>query len=317
MEDIDLLCEVSRLYYECNLTQTEISAKVHTSRSTVSRLLQEARDKGVVEIIIHYPWNRSPEIEQEFLSRFGLKDVRILDSQNLKPDDVAKGVYQLGARYMQSLLRENMLLGISWGRTIYHTIQRLRPEQKIPLKVIQLFGAANSSNRMTDGPDLVRQLANLLGGECYFIHAPLFIGSPKAKEALLSDPHIKKTLALAYKADVALTGIGSISDDATDNRSSSSYLTAADIEQLKNQGSVGHICAQHYDIHGNILDTDIHKGLIGIPLNSLHNIKQVVGIAYGESKVIPLLGALRGKHINTLITDTVTANKVLTMHAIS
>jgi DNA-binding transcriptional regulator LsrR (DeoR family) len=317
MEDIDLLCEIARLYYECNLTQSEISTKVHTSRSTVSRLLQEARDKGIVEIIIHYPWNRSPEIEQEFLTRFALKDVRILDSQNLKPEDVAKGVYQLGAKYLQSLLTEHMLLGITWGRTVYHTIQKLRPEQKLPLKVVQLFGAANSSNRMIDGPDLVRQLANLFGGECYFIHAPLFIGNLKAKEALLSDPYIKKTLALAHKVDIALTGIGSLSDDAKDNRSSSSYLTAEDLARLKQQGSVGHICAQHYDIHGNIVDTELHKGLIGLPLSSLHNIKQVVGIAFGESKIAPLLGALRGKHINTLITDTVTANKVLTLQALS
>lgn len=308
MEDNELLCEVASLYYEHNLTQAEISSKVHTSRSTVSRLLQEARDKGVVEIIIHYPRGRSPEIEQEFLTRFGLKDIRILDSHAMRKEDIAKGVYQLAARYIQSILKENMLLGTSWGKTIHNTIQMLRPEQKIPIKVIQLFGAANAPNRMTDGPDLVRQLANLIGGECHFIHAPLFVGNPKAKEALLQDQHIKQTLALAHRVDIVLTGIGSLSDET---RTSSSYLTPEAINQLKAQGAIGHICAQHYDIHGNILDTDIHKGLIGISLHSLHNIKQVVGIAYGESKVEPLLGALRGKYINTLITDTTTANKVL------
>jgi DNA-binding transcriptional regulator LsrR (DeoR family) len=316
MEGIDLLCEVAKLYYEDNLTQSEISSKVHTSRSTISRLLQEARDKKIVEIIIHYPWARSPEIEQEFLTRFGLTDVRILNSYALKTEDIGKGVYQLSANFILSILKENMILGTSWGRTIHNTIQMLRPKQKIPIKIIQLFGAANVSNRMTDGPDLVRQLANLIGGECHFIHAPLFVGNPKAKEALLQDQHIKHTLALAHCVDIALTGIGSLNDEVKDNCTSTSYLTAEAISQLKAQGAVGHICAQHYDIHGNILDTDIHKGLIGISLNSLHNIKQVVGIAYGETKVKPLLGALRGKYINTLITDTTTANKVLALHEI-
>lgn len=316
MEDTELLCEVAHLYYEQQLTQSQISAKVHTSRSTVSRLLQEARDRGIVEIIIHYPRGRSPEIEQEMIARFGLKEVRILDSHAMKDEDITKGVYQLAARYIQSILKENILLGTSWGRTVYNTIQRLQITQKIPLKVVQLFGAANLPNRMTDGPDLVRQLANLLGGECYFIHAPLFVGNPKAKEALLQDHHIKQALTLAHKVDIALTGIGSLSEDSNDRRSSSSYLTADDVRKLKNQGAIGHICAQHYDIHGNIVDTDIHKGLIGVSLPALHHIKQVVGIAYGEEKVLPLLGALRGRYINTLITDTATANRVLEMHAI-
>ena len=53
MEELDLLAEVARLYYEKNMTQSEISRHIHTSRSTVSRLLQDARDRSVVEIIIH------------------------------------------------------------------------------------------------------------------------------------------------------------------------------------------------------------------------------------------------------------------------
>jgi DNA-binding transcriptional regulator LsrR (DeoR family) len=313
MEDIELLCEVARLYYENNLTQNEISTQVHTSRSTVSRLLQEAREKGIVEIIIHYPWDRSLEFEQEFSTRFGLSDVRILDSNRLKQEDIAKGVHQLAARYIQGLLKPNMLLGISWGRTIYHTIQKLRPEQKLPVKIIQLFGAANVTNHLTDGPDLVRQMAKIFGGECHFIHAPLFIENAKAKEALLQDRHIKQTLTLASQADVALTGIGSLEDTLIDSHTSSSYLSPGAVRELQSLGAVGHICAQYYDIHGNIIDTAIHRGIIGISIHTLHKIKQVVGIAHGDSKVKPILGALRGKYINTLITDTTTANKVLSM----
>ncbi|WP_346353945.1 sugar-binding transcriptional regulator [Azotosporobacter soli] len=312
MEDIELLCEVSRLYYENNMTQNDIAKQIHTSRPTVSRLLQEARDKGVVEIIIHYPWDRSPQLEQELISRFGLMDIRVLDSSRLSGDDVLIGVCRLAARYLQGVLKENTTLGLSWGQTMYHTIQQLRPEQQFPIKVIQLFGAANSANRLTDGPDLVRQLANLYGGECYYIHAPLFVENSETRTALLQDPHINETLLMAREADIALTGIGSL--DKTQNMTASRYLDKKMIDALKAQGSIGHICAQHYDINGQVLATDIHQRLIGISLDDLHKIRQVIGVACGKVKVPSILGALRGQLINTLITDDVTARQVLELH---
>ncbi len=312
MEDIELLCEVSRLYYENNMTQNDIAKQIHTSRPTVSRLLQEARDKGVVEIIIHYPWDRSPQLEQELTSRFGLMDIRVLDSSRLSGDDVLIGVCRLAARYLQGVLKENTSLGLSWGQTMYHTIQQLRPEQQFPIKVIQLFGAANSANRLTDGPDLVRQLANLYGGECYYIHAPLFVESSDTRTALLQDPHINETLSMAREADIALTGIGSL--DKTQNMTASRYLDKKMIDALKAQGSIGHICAQHYDINGQVLSTDIHQRLIGISLDDLRKIRQVIGVACGNVKVPSILGALRGQLINTLVTDDVTARQVLELN---
>ena len=66
MVQADLLARVASLYYEDNLTQAEISRHVHTSRSTVSRLLRQARDSGIVEITIHYPWRRVLELDGDW-----------------------------------------------------------------------------------------------------------------------------------------------------------------------------------------------------------------------------------------------------------
>ena len=51
----DLLAQVASLYYEDRLTQDEIARRVGTSRSTISRMLGQAREIGVVEIVVHYP----------------------------------------------------------------------------------------------------------------------------------------------------------------------------------------------------------------------------------------------------------------------
>ena len=49
---IQLLKKIATMYYIEHLTQAEIGRSLNMSRSTVSRLLQEARDKGVVTITV-------------------------------------------------------------------------------------------------------------------------------------------------------------------------------------------------------------------------------------------------------------------------
>jgi len=310
MEEMDLLSEVARLYYENDLTQSEIAKKIHTSRSTVSRLLQEAREKKVVEIRIHYPWDRASALEQKFQTLFNLKDVRILESHGRKPDEALKGVAMLAARYLSSILKDGSVLGMSWGRTIYQTVQLMQPDRTISIKVVQLFGAAVPNSKI-DGPDVVRQFAGKYNGDYYSIYAPLFVDSSEAKQALLQDPHIRESLLLAQKADIVLTGIGSLESTLAPSQTWLGYLSREAINQLRKQGAVGHICAHHYDISGRILNIDLHRGIIGSGFDVLHKTPLVIGVASGEGKARAILGALRGHHINTLITDDVTAQLLL------
>ena len=64
-DDTGLLVEVAKLYYEEQLTQAQIGRQLQTSRSTVSRLLKEARDQGVVKITIQYKWVRDSALERD------------------------------------------------------------------------------------------------------------------------------------------------------------------------------------------------------------------------------------------------------------
>lgn len=312
MEELEMLSEVARLYYDNNMTQSEIAKQIHTSRSTVSRLLNEAREKKVVEITIHYPWDRSPQLEQQLASRFGLKDIRVLESRGRRGDEALRGVSLLAARYIDGVVKENSILGVSWGKAVHNTVELLKPERKLPIKVVQLFGAAIPNSR-TDGFDVVRRTAATYGGECYYIHAPLFVDSAEAKEALLENPHIKETLRIAAKADIIVTGIGSLEPTVSPSQTWIGYLSKEAIAELKGKGAAGHICAHHYDITGNVLPIKLHEGIVGIDIEILKKVPVVIGVASGIEKARAIFGALNGKLINTLITDDSTAEKVLAL----
>ena len=49
-----------------------IAAELHTSRSTVSRLLGFARERGLIEFRLHNPFEATPQLEREIGERYGI-----------------------------------------------------------------------------------------------------------------------------------------------------------------------------------------------------------------------------------------------------
>ena len=308
----ELLAQVASLYYEDHLTQDEIARRVGTSRSTVSRMLDEARQAGVVEIVVHYPWKTVPPLEDELAARFGLRGARVLAGQGRPYEEIVRGLGALAARYLESILVADTTLGISWGVAVHSTVRALRPERHLPLTVVQMVGAVGEGNPLMDGPDLARLLAEVYGGEYRYLHAPLIVEDAHAREALLQEPRIRETLALARRADVALVGIGAPAPEVY-SLLRAGYVDRGALAQLRALGVVGDVCARHYDAQGVELDIELNRRIVGIELEALHGIGQVIGVAGGEAKAEAILGALRGGHVNVLVTDDAAAQKVLAL----
>ena len=69
-----LMSEVATLYYKKNMTQQEIAETLHLSRQTVSKLLSDAIEEKIVEIIIHDPQKDCKELEERIRAAFGIRD---------------------------------------------------------------------------------------------------------------------------------------------------------------------------------------------------------------------------------------------------
>ena len=309
-EKLALLAETARLYYEENLTQSEVGKKLHMSRSKVSRLLKKAKEEEIVEININYPWKRSIKLEQELKSKYNLNKVKVLKNNNLEYEELLNGLGSLTSNYVNNIIEDISILGLSWGKTIYNVVNSISPNKKVSIKVVQIMGATSSKNPTIDAPDLIRKLATAYGGNYYYLHAPLYIENDIAQKALMKQPAIVETISLAKKSDIVLTGIGSLSNNIK-NHLWDKYLNEKDLKKMKKMGAVGHICAHFYDINGRIIPTEKHNKIVGINMNDLKNINKVVGIAGGNSKFESILGALRGNYLDILITDENIARKVI------
>ncbi|MGF1503577.1 MAG: sugar-binding transcriptional regulator [Anaerolineae bacterium] len=306
-----MLAEVASLYYESGLNQAEIASRLGLSRTSISRLLSEARDLGVVQISIRWPDDSSGDLGTRLKRAFGLRDAYIVRAGARGHTQLAATLGSVAAQQLERRLEDNMIFGISWNTGVYQVVQAFRAARKLGVTVVQLTGSAGTINPLVDGPDLSAWLAHMLGGQYYNIPAPLVVNDPATREALLHDHTIAEALALAHSADIALVGIGSVLPPL--NRLlQSGYLTAAALDAIKEVGAAGELLTTFYDINGAILPLEFHKRTIGLPLADLPSVGYVMGVGAGREQVPAILGALRGGYLDCLVTDDIAAKEILT-----
>jgi DNA-binding transcriptional regulator LsrR (DeoR family) len=97
-----LLYKIAKAYYEDGLTQGQIGKRFGLSRIKVSRLLQQARDERIVQIMITPPQDSNAELERKLEARYGLNEVVVISPSNY---DKAVIVQELGPAAVDCLLR--------------------------------------------------------------------------------------------------------------------------------------------------------------------------------------------------------------------
>lgn len=308
MSDDDLLYYVAKLYYEQRRTQLEIAKTVKTSRSTVSRLLQEAVDRKIVSIAINYPWCRNNDLESRICAKFGLRAVRVLDGDEHAEKKIFAGTGKLAAQLIDEHVKDGDILGISYGRSVAYTAAALAPEHKASITAVPIIGALGSDNNAIDGPELVQKFAHAYGGGYAYLPGPLLVKDERTRDALMQVPQIADTLALARKSNIVVIGIGDVSHKSLIWRG---YLDKRGLDWVISRGATGHMCGQFFDENGRVLAISTNRRSIGIGLEALRSIDFVIAVACGKQKAQAILGALRGRYCNALVTDAAAAKEML------
>jgi DNA-binding transcriptional regulator LsrR (DeoR family) len=307
----DLLADVAEMYYLEGQTQAQIAKQIHLTRSMVSRLLDEARNKGIVEFRVHRQLRFDEALGQELSRRFNLESAHVVVLRNAGSNRTLEAVGIGAAEVLKLQLLPDMILGLAWGTFIRATVDAFELDEPLPgIRVVQLVGAGDSRIKDYDGHALVQRMAHLTGGEGIFLNAPIMVDTEQSAQSLLSSKTIRETIQLGRKSDLALLGIGS-----TDPRYStfyhSGYFNMADLTKLQQDGAVGNVCGMHFTLKGELTSLDLQHRLVTITQEDLFRIKIRLGVAGGMGKVDPILGALRGGFINTLVTDNYAAAALL------
>jgi DNA-binding transcriptional regulator LsrR (DeoR family) len=308
----ELLATVASLYYRLNQSQAQIAARLDVSIATISRYLKEARERGIVEFHIRMPIPRDFELEQTFIQRYGLKDAYILQTSG-EGDNAAllASIGKLASVYLEHVIGSfppGASIGVAWGTGVHAAVSALPDHFAQSIDVVQLLGGVGEL--VVDSPDLGRTVAQKLGGRHYDLHAPVLVERATSRDLFLQEPVVLDGILRARAVRLAITGIGSVTEDA------SSFLRAglfsrADLAALRQQGAVGETCGRFYDVHGRHGQFEINQRIIGLELDDLRAIPASVAVARGLAKAPAILGALRGGFMRVLATDDLTARAVL------
>jgi len=313
-----LKAKISRMYYYQGMTKQEIAQRLRMSRFRVSRLLDQAREEGIVQIKIVEPASTSVEIEERLEERFGLRRAIVVKTGSQSEQGIKEAIGRAAAECLVDVLKDGDVLGIAWGTTVNEVVKALPPRLEVDIKVVQITGGLNQVAIDINAIDLTRRVAEICNAEYYLLHAPAMVSSIAARQALLADSGIKKTLDMCNQVNVTLTGIGVLFPELISTHSTyykAGYIKDDDLEVLKRNRVVGDIFAHFFDIEGRICDNELEERIIGISTAQLKNVQCSIGVAGGLHKSPAILGALRGKLINFLITDYATAKDILARDA--
>ncbi|MGH3176256.1 MAG: sugar-binding transcriptional regulator, partial [Streptosporangiaceae bacterium] len=243
---------------------------------------------------------------------FGLAEALVVPDHEKEPfDHHAKNarVGLGGAQFMSTHLRPGASLGVGWGETVSRVIAATSFGTVGPVYMVTLTGGVEGylQTILSSKGEIASEPAHLTSATV--IPIPIMASSSGLAAALRAEPTIQQVLKQACDVEYALVGVGTPTADATIVHTG--YLNAEDSRGLRERGVVGDILGQFFDASGDVVDLPIHDRRIGIELADLRRIPKVVGVAGGEHKAEAILGALHGGFLDVLVTNELTAIRLL------
>ena len=308
-EAIRQIYTVLMLHFIEGMKQNEISQKMNLSPSKVNRLISQGKKLGMVKISIESPFQSLVELERKLKGIGRLSDAVVTPTVSGSQETTLQQVGRAAGNQLLESLRDGDVIAITGGKAVSAVVENLRPERQFDVTVVPLTGGVQGKF-YTDVNHLASRLAEKLGGRTMLLHAPLFAESATQRDLLREMAPVREVFNLGRKAAIALVGIGSVLTPG------SSYydlhlLPDLDPEELLRKGICGEFLAHLICADGQVADHPLNERLVALSPAEIAQCRRVIGVAAGPAKVQPILAALRGRFLHTLVTDEETAARAL------
>ena len=285
-----LMAKAAWYYYFENLTQQQISDRIGISRLRVVRLLEKARETGMIQFSLRRGNEARLEAEKQLMERYGLEDV-FLVPEPADPAMTNANIAKAASMYIHERLKENSVINIGYGDTPGRVLNNLATIAENTITCVSLTGGVSHY--------LPNTLSNVFNAKLHLIPAPLLASTSEMAEAIRKEESIQQISRMISHAELSVVGIGSMDMSATIFHSGI----------LNNNDLLSHFL----DSEGNQVNSAIEERLFATSLEKLRNLKHVIGVAAGRVKAEAIRAALKGQILDILITDTDTAQAIQDM----
>jgi DNA-binding transcriptional regulator LsrR (DeoR family) len=313
IDELRLMTKVARMYYEENIRQSDIAKQLGLSQATISRLFNRAREEGIVRITVNTPKGIYVDLEKELMVRYGLRDAIVVDCQNGDDEElIQKELGSAASYYVESSINNGEIIAISsWSATLLALVDSMHSiPRKKDVKVVQILGGVGNPSAEVHAARLTGRFADLVRGQAIYLPAPGVVGAKATRDVFLEDSFVREAMSLYDQITMALVGIGSVSPSKL-LAESGNIFSNEELNMLREKNAVGDILLRFFDPEGIPIESPLNDRVVSLELEQLKEVDRAIGIAGGPRKTAAIRGALRGRLINILITDSCTAEELV------
>lgn len=303
--------DAATMYYLHDQTMESIGARLGVSRSTVSRLLREARDTGLVRITIAPSGQIPSRLAEQLRQAFGVTAHIVPTRESVTPDGVLDAVARQAATLLADVMGDETTLGVAWGVTITAVAEHLLPQPTRGSAIVQLNGAAStSSSGVAYAGEILARFGTAYDAQVHYFPVPAFFDYADTRTALWRERAVRRVLDLQEHLDVAIFGVGTFAGTHMSQVYAGGYLTADEMADLLQQGAVGDICTVLLRADGSYADIPLNSRASGPTPQVLSGVARRICVVAGRHRAPATLGALRSGAVTDLVIDESTARAV-------
>jgi DNA-binding transcriptional regulator LsrR (DeoR family) len=300
-ENQRLMLKVCYQAYRRHLSHTEIAANLGISRFQVARLLRAALDAGYVSVNILEPERWHSDLEVRLEERLGLKAVIIVDGEDVDDSELQSRVADAAGRFLLEQTLDGAVIGISLGETMQRLVAQLPARVPGKAEVVQLIGGRGTAE--VSSITLAIDLARRFGTEPHLLFAPAVVDSAQ-RQALLAHDDLRATFDKFARLDVAVLGIGSLTEPAASRLRYGGVIDDALHGELIRRGAVADVLSYVLTDDGEVLSSGLEDRTISIGLDDLRRTPHRIGVASGWRKSRAVRAAIASGLVNILVTDS-------------
>jgi DNA-binding transcriptional regulator LsrR (DeoR family) len=275
----------------------------------VNKALSEAHQRGLVRISFNTAYAACAELEAALVARFGLRQAYVAPAPQ-DPEDVQKVTGAALGHLLSEVLADPAvkLFGMSWGGTLNIATRFVAAMSRPDLEVMSVMGG------LTQGSDLnsfeiTTRLADLLGAQHSYFTAPLYAGSRESRDTIMQLDVFREVVEKLRGVDAMAMAAGDLSTRSLLMRDG--MPKDVTVEALRSLGGVGDVLGTVIDAEGQPIAHPINERVIGIGLEDLAGIPNVILAAGGAHKLAVNRAILRRGVVDTFVTDEATARALL------
>lgn len=297
-----LAARAATMSYMEGRSNLEIAEELAISRFRVARLLDLARETGIVRFNVALPDAMLSEQSERLRRRYWLDACVVVDAVG-ETTAARSTMGRAAARLLRDMLGPDDVLGVAWGRTLSAMVQHIRDLPPCP--IVQLTGIAG--NPAENSLELVRLISQRTGGRAYPLYAPMVLPDTATLAGLRRQSGIAQALSRMDDVTVAVVAIGSW------NPPDSQLLQALPPKAgaaLHAAGVQAEVCGTLFGEDGSELPSPAGN-LLTIRPDQLRRIPKVLAVAGGTTKTAAIRAVLRSGAVTSLVTDRAVAEALL------